>query len=226
MKCWYIRKKLLDYIDGNLSEKDSFTIEQHIAKCAQCRQEIEMFSKLSKAIHRVDYPPASVWDNFLSDLHTRIEKEAARDFAKEQKRQSYIKWGWVFTAATAVLFFVSSVILEYQSTVEPKNNIQQIRVQARSSTSEKSESIFIAEIISDTLINEKEAVELKKLGNINVYEAYAPDHYNSYAILTDLNTETKPTNEISIQSLLKGNFAQFDTSDNQERYNIDGLGTI
>ena len=226
MKCRRIRKKLLDYIDGSLSEKESLMLEQHITKCDHCHQEIELFSKLAKFIHRVDYPPASVWGNFLSDLHTRIEKEAARDFAKEQKRQSYVKWGWTFAAATAVLFFVSSVILEYQSTVKPKNNLQQIRVQTRSSTSEKSESFFIAEIISDTLINEKEAAELRKLNNITDYEAYAPDHYNSYAILPDLNAETKPTSESSIQSLLKGNFAQFDTADTVERYNTDGSGTI
>lgn len=225
MKCWRIRKKILDYIDGNLTEKESLTLEQHITKCDHCRQEIEMFSKLTRFIHRVNYPPASVWDNFLSDLHTRIKKEAARDFAKEEKRQSYVKWGWTFAAVTAVLFFVSSVILEYQSTVVPKSNLKQIKVQTHS-TSEKSDNIVIAEIISDTLINEKEAAELKKLENITDYETYAPDRYNSYAILTDLNTETKPINENTIQSLLKGNFAQFDTADTLERYNTDGSGTI
>jgi hypothetical protein len=177
----------------------------------------------------VDYPPTSIWNNFLPDLHARIEKEAVVDYAKDQKKQSYVKWGWTFVAVASVMFFVSSIILEYQSSYGTKNKkIQQmqIKTQPRSPIVEKSDSFFIAEIISDTMINEKEAVKLKKLVNNADYEAFTPKNYNQYYNLTEINVESKHVSENVIQSLLNDTYSQFDNSDSLERYNTDGLGTI
>jgi hypothetical protein len=227
VNCKRIRKNFLDYIERNLSKKDSLMLEQHIAKCDSCRQELAIFIKLPEFIHKVYYPPASIWNNFLPDLHALIEKEAAVDFAKEQKRQSYVKWGWTFVAVASVMFFVSSIILEYQSPYGTKGkNASQIKIQSRSTTVERSDSFFIAELISDTMIDEKEAVKLKKLVNNADYEAFAPTNYNPYYNLTEINVEPKHANENVIQSLLNDTYSQFDNSDSLERYNTDGLGTI
>jgi hypothetical protein len=227
VNCKHIRKKLLDYTERNLSEKDSLMVKQHIAKCDSCRQELALFNKLSEFTYKVDYPPTSIWNNFLPDLHARIEKEAAVDYAKDQKKQSYVKWGWTFVAVASVMFFVSSIILEYQSPFGTKGKkIQQIRVQSRSPIVEKSDSFFIAEIISDTMIDEKDAVKLKKLVNNADYEAFTPTNYNPYYNLTEINTESKHAGENVIQSLLNDTYSQFDNSDSLERYNTDGLGTI
>lgn len=228
MNCKCVRKKLLDYIDGNLNEKKSLIMEQHIAKCKSCRQEMNLFIKLSGFIHKVDYPPTSIWNNFLPDLHARIEKEAAIDFSKEQKRQSYVRWGWTFVAAVSVMFFISSIILEYQSPFGTKGkNAPQIKVQARATTVERSDSFFIAEIISDTMINEKEAIKLKKLVNNADYEAFTPTNYNLYYTLNDLNVESKPISENVIQTLLNDTYSQFSNADNSEHYDTaEGFGTI
>lgn len=225
MNCKHIRKKLLDYTERNLSEKDSLMVEQHVAKCDSCRQELAIFIKLPEFIHKVDYPPASIWNNFLPDLHALIEKEAAVDFAKEQKRQSYVKWGWAFVAVASVMFCVSSIILEYQSPYGTKGkNAQQTKIQASSTIVERSDSFFIAEIISDTMIDEKEAVKLKKLVNNADYEAFTPTNYNQYYNLTEINVESKHVSENVIQSLLNDTYSQY--TDSLERYNTDGLGTI
>ena len=227
MNCKHIRKKLLDYTERNLSEKDSLMVKRHIAKCDSCHQELALFIKLSEFTYKVDYPPVSIWNNFLPDLHARIEKEAAVDYAKDQKRQSYVKWGWTFVAVASVMFFVSSIILEYQSPFGTKSkNASQIRVQPRSTIVEKSDSFFIAEIISDTMINEKEAVKLKKLVNNADYEAFTPTNYNQYYNLTEINVESKHVSENFIQSLLNDTYSQFDNTDSLERYNTDGLGII
>ena len=227
MNCKRIRKRLLDYTERNLSEKDSLMVKQHIARCDSCRQELALFIELSEFTYKVDYPPASIWNNFLPDLHALIEKEAAVDFAKEQKRQSYVKWGWTFVAVASVMFFVSSIIFEYQSPFGTKGkNVQQTKIQARSKTVERSDSFFIAEIISDTMIDEKEAVKLKKLVNNADYEAFAPTNYNPYYNLTEINVEPKHVSENVIQSLLNDTYSQFDNTDSLERYNTDGLGTI
>ena len=221
----HIRKKLLDYTERNLSEKDLLMVKQHIAKCDSCRQELALFIKLSEFTYKVDYPPTSIWNNFLPDLHARIEKEAAVDYAKDQKRQPYVKWGWTFVAVASVMFFVSSIILEYQSPFGTKSkNAPQIKIQARSTTFERSDSFFIAEIISDTMIDEKEAVKLKKLVNNADYEAFAPTNYNPYYNLTEINVEPKHVSENVIQSLLNDTYSQY--TDSLEHYNSDGLGTI
>ena len=65
---------LLDYVNGILGPEDSHLIQEHTTGCDLCGRELDTLSKILKVIDgaRVEYPPASVWENFLPDLHRRI----------------------------------------------------------------------------------------------------------------------------------------------------------
>jgi len=223
MKCGKVKKKLLDYIDGNVSKADSAFIQDHISECNSCRRELESYSKLSgliDSVNKIDYPPESVWKNFIFDLHTRIEKEALCEYVEKQKRPSYMKWSWVSIAVASVLFFIFSLALEYRPSATPEQN-QQIKDVQRSVTSaitEKSEGLSIAEVISKTFIDEKEAKELKKLDKIVDYDIFAPSSYNSYMIISDTNAKSETADNNVIKTLLDEDLSEYDSYDSTEYY--------
>ncbi|MGB9596396.1 MAG: anti-sigma factor family protein [Candidatus Poribacteria bacterium] len=221
MKCKKVKKMLSDYIDGNIGKTESLSINQHILECDSCRQELESFKKLFELIDnvsKVDYPPESTWKNFISDLHTRIEKEALSEYVEGQKNQTYMKWGWASIAIASVVFFIFSLSLEFRpSPLIEQDQPQNKTISISSQTLEKSEKLSIAEAISRTFIDEKEAKELKKLEKIADYDVFAPSSYNPY-ILSDLNTISNVVNNDSIKSLLDENLSGFDSFDSAEYY--------
>lgn len=220
VKCRKVKKMILDYIDGNVSNAESTFIRQHISECDSCRREFESYSKLFDLIDnvsKIDYPPESVWKNFVSDLHTRIEKEALSEYVHSQRHQSYMKWGWVSVAVASVIFFIFSLSLEFHSSpLLEQDQIKNTQIPATSQVSVKSEKISIAEVISKTFINEKEAKELKKLEKIADYDVFAPSGYNSY-LISDTNASNAVNND-SIKSLLDGSLSEFDSFDSTEYY--------
>jgi len=218
VRCWKIKKKILDYIDGNINETDFLVIQKHLSECDSCRREFESYNRLFGLmgnIHKIDYPPESVWKNFLSDLHTRIEKEAINDYAGKQKRQSYVQWSWVSVAMASVLFLIFSLVLEYHPSPVTDQKIQET---ASLATKEKTEGFYIAEIISKTFINEKEAKELKKLDKIVDYDMFAPSNYKSYIMTSDTNTNSEASNSNAMKTLLDENLSEFDNYDSTEYY--------
>ena len=211
---------ILDYIDGNVSNVESISIHQHISECDSCRRELESYSKLFDLIDnvsKVDYPPESVWKNFISDLHTRIEKEALSEYVYNQRHQFYMKWGWVSVAVASVIFFIFSLSLEFHSSpLLDQDQFKNVQIPATSQVSGRSEKLSIAEVISKTFINEKETKELKKLEKIADYDVFAPSGYNSY-LISDTNTSNTVNND-SIKNLLDEKLSEFDSFDSTEYY--------
>ena len=218
VRCWKIKKKILDYIDENVNETDFLVIQKHLSECDSCKREFESYSKLFGLIdniRKVDYPPESVWKNFLSDLHTRIEKEALNDYVERQKRQSYVQWSWASVAMASVLFLIFSLALGYHPSSVPDQKIPEA---SSSVTTEKNEGLYLAELISKTFINEKEARELRKLDKIVDYDMFAPSNYNSYHITSDTNTKSETDNSNTIKTLLDEDLSEFDSYDSTEYY--------
>jgi hypothetical protein len=221
VNCRRIRKKLPEYIDGTLSIRDTRLVEDHIAECDSCCQEIEIFNKLSVSIHRIDYPPDSVWRNFLSDLHDRIDKEIANNFAEEHKLQTYIVWGWTIAAVAAVMFLVTSILLGYRLDNAKNHYMPQPRVASESPIAENSESYIIAKIVSKALIDDKRVAELKKLQRINEYSIFAPLPQDYYSIFPETSAQPKPDSEESKefpQPPLYDSFLNFGYMDSAEYY--------
>lgn len=73
MTCWKMRRKLSGYLDEGLSAGELAPVREHLKSCADCREELERYRKLSMLMSRVERvapPPA---------LAVRIRVAAAQE---------------------------------------------------------------------------------------------------------------------------------------------------
>ncbi|MBI2433224.1 MAG: zf-HC2 domain-containing protein [Candidatus Hydrogenedentes bacterium] len=65
------------YLDGELDEGQSRTLEQHVESCSVCRREFETMKRLmvgTSASFRLTEPPDAVWDTFLDNIYNQLER--------------------------------------------------------------------------------------------------------------------------------------------------------
>ena len=76
MKHKEIRKKLLRYIDLELSEKERAEIQLHLERCEQCREDFQLLSgawKLSQPIKRAQ-PSPFLWNKISARLDEKVQR--------------------------------------------------------------------------------------------------------------------------------------------------------
>ncbi len=223
MKCKRAQKMLTDYVNKILGSEDSRLVQEHVVECDSCRRELDVLEKILGLIDdvKVEYPPASIWENFLPDLHRRIEKEAAFAFRKQRQQRFYLLPGWIANTAV-VLFLFALVMLKYYPFTEPvqpqqrPENVEMVEsIPASVIEEDSSEHALVAGIISEVLITEAEVAKLKELKNFTQSEPLTLSYYydDDYG-LADLNGETNGTgdDEEIIQFLLESEFAEFEES--------------
>lgn len=220
MKCERARKMLADYVNEALDTEGNREIQEHVARCEACRRELSALGKILELIDnvKVEYPPTSVWENFLPDLHKRIANEAALIFKKQQRQHLYLLPGWAAVAAI-VLIIAASAMLDNRSAIEPihiqRASNTEIRQNASLSKTESgSEYALIAGIISELLITEAEAEKLKELRNAIQPETLVFPYgynYDDADVLIDMSEDTSAAPGYKeIIKYLEDEFAELD----------------
>ncbi len=221
MKCKRARKMLLDYVNGTLEPEDSHLVHEHTTGCDLCRRELDALSKILKIADNaeVEYPPASVWENFLPDLHKRIEREAALVFGKQYRQRLYFLPGWAAFVTVVILTIFAIVMPKYYPSAVPfrhqtAENTETVESSSPSVVKESPEPVIVAGMISKMLITEAEAAELDKLKNFIQSEVLIPPHYGEDDIMINITEESSSVedDEGVIQFLLESEFAEY--SDN------------
>jgi anti-sigma factor RsiW len=85
MKCKTLHKKLIFYLDGELSPAESDAMAAHLAHCAECMSFAEDMKKTLYVLQFEKSPEVSPW--FYTRLKARMEKEK-----KEKPRFGYPVW--------------------------------------------------------------------------------------------------------------------------------------
>ena len=218
MKCKHAQKMLADYVNGVLETADNRQIQQHIAQCENCRWELEMLKKVLGLVDNVEveYPPASVWENFIPDLHRRIENEAAIIFMRKQRRRSYLLPGWAATATIALILFVSLTMWNRPATRSPQTQVADNTetMQNPTVTEDSPETTLVTEVILETLFTEAEAEKLKDLESAvqlgtPILPYYYHDSDDEDLTGTDSDTDTILDGEDVIK-YLEDEFEEFD----------------
>ena len=220
MKCKRVQKMLAKYVNEVLETENSRRIQRHIAECDACRRELDILKKMLGLIDdvKVEYPPASVWENFLPDLHKRIENEAALIFSKRQKQRLYLLPGWAATAGIILALFASLIAQDHsaiRSTVVRRAGDVQIS-EYPSPEESGSESMLVTGVISRVLLTEAEAEKLKELGGAVQPETPMFPHiyrYGAADVLIDVSEDTDTVlNGKDVIQYLEDRFTRFDES--------------
>ncbi len=92
MKCEEIEMKMIDYLDGNLSEIEKEDFEKHIETCERCLDELMHSQKVLQLADQVpiEKPDESLRINFFHMLHDEIRKADEKD--KTQTHSQSTAW--------------------------------------------------------------------------------------------------------------------------------------
>ncbi len=109
MKCEEIAELLPDYFEGSLKAEQDDLVEQHIEQCADCREEVAIWKKLS--LLPVEQPSAGSRERFEAMLHayqTGRNDKASAGF-KREKRESV--WNWLRSPVGAVAWSAALLVI-------------------------------------------------------------------------------------------------------------------
>jgi hypothetical protein len=228
---------LADYANDILDSKDKRLVQIHIAECNSCRNELDKLLKVLNLIDdvKVEYPPASIWERFIPDLHKRIESEVAFTLTNQRKKQFYLATGWIASIAIIAMIIFASTMLQNKISRTPDQFLKSengamwnetSKENLSNSIEESSERELVAGLISQVLITDSEAVELKKLKNF-IQSDVLTLQYNYDDVLDDLNSEikSKSNEEGVIEFLLENEFVEFSEGSMMDS-EIVGLGKM
>ena len=77
MFCFRIKRKLYEFLEGNLSPAEAEKIKIHLARCAKCAQEYKQMRQVLSLVSqkKVPQPSAEFWAKFDQELEEKLAKE-------------------------------------------------------------------------------------------------------------------------------------------------------
>jgi len=104
MSCKNIRKQFSEYLDEALSPERRAALEEHLAACPHCRQELAKWRQVVQAVRAL--PERSVGESFTRNVMVAVSEQK-----KARPRRRRLISMWPGLAAAAVLALVASVTL-------------------------------------------------------------------------------------------------------------------
>src|SRR5579872_2230540 len=109
MKCEEIGELLPDYLQGSLKAEQDYLVEQHIEQCADCREEVVIWKKLS--LLPMEKPSKESRERFEAMLQAyqtgRNDKASGR--IEREKRGSL--WSWLRSPVGAVAWSAALLVI-------------------------------------------------------------------------------------------------------------------
>ena len=77
VSCRKIKRWVIDYLEGSLSEEKKFLFVEHLAKCSRCAQEVGVLVKTQKLVRLKarEEMPEGFWAHYLPRLRRRLEEK-------------------------------------------------------------------------------------------------------------------------------------------------------
>jgi predicted anti-sigma-YlaC factor YlaD len=72
-----IKKLISAYIDGEVSDREKKQVQDHLSRCAECRQEFRELTALEEVLHnmKLKQPSKDIWDVYWSSVYNRLERK-------------------------------------------------------------------------------------------------------------------------------------------------------
>lgn len=159
MRCEQCRDLLSPYLDGVCSEKENKLVDDHLAVCSNCREELEQLRHMVQILNQLTLPPLP--DGFADALHRKLDAENLILFPpsdlKAPRKQSWI------AAAIAGLALVGGI---YASTVLPIGSMV-ASWQDKNKQNDRKPNVAINNVIDRITHQEKTGVADNNAANTN-----------------------------------------------------------
>ena len=127
MKCEEIGELLPDYLQGSLKAEQDDLVEQHIAECGDCREEVAIWKKLS--LLPVELPSAGSRERFEAMLRAYQTGRNDKAAGVERSKRGSV-WNWLRSPVGAVAWSAALLVIGifagnyFGSRTMPSNNGQ------------------------------------------------------------------------------------------------------
>jgi hypothetical protein len=113
MTCEDIELKLVDYLDGNLTDVERQNFEKHIETCEKCLDELMHSQTVLQLIDQepMENPDESLRINFYHMLHSEIRKIRANDKTSIKMQSTSWLQSSIFRYAAAITILVSGTAI-------------------------------------------------------------------------------------------------------------------
>ncbi len=125
MKCDKIQNNILDYIEKNLSEKETAECTTHINTCKNCKAELKKMQEFLSVIStgELDHPSENLRNNF----EQMLSEEKQHQETKVVKLQPKTNWKWYLQVAASILLIVTSFLFgRYQQTAQINHQVVEL----------------------------------------------------------------------------------------------------
>ena len=104
MNCTDINTHIDDYLDAQLSQQDQLAFEQHVSKCADCRQDVELAKSILTDLKNLSIPQPS------ANFEQRVFAEVSRQH-KDHHRFTFATGFATAAVASLAIWFASTVMV-------------------------------------------------------------------------------------------------------------------
>jgi anti-sigma-K factor RskA len=108
MKCEEIGELLPDYLQGSLKAEQDNLVEQHIAECGDCREEVAIWKKLS--LLPVEQPSAGSRERFEAMLRAYQTGRNDKVTGVERSKRGSV-WNWLHSPVGAVAWSAALLVI-------------------------------------------------------------------------------------------------------------------
>jgi anti-sigma factor RsiW len=109
MKCEEIGELLPDYLQGSLKAEQDDLVEQHIAECGDCREEVAIWKKLS--LLPVEQPSAGSRERFEAMLRAYQTGRNDKASAGFERPKRAAVWSWVRSPVGAMAWSAALLVI-------------------------------------------------------------------------------------------------------------------
>ncbi len=109
MKCEEIGELLPDYLQGSLKADQDSLVEQHIAECGDCREEVAIWKKLS--LLPVEKPSKESRERFEAMLQAYQTGRSDRTASRVEREKRGSLWSWLRSPVGAVAWSAALLAL-------------------------------------------------------------------------------------------------------------------
>ena len=116
MNCRQAKKKISDFVDGRLSEKQKGHIEEHLTGCPVCREykkDLEILRAEARRMERSKIPP-----EYTQDFSARLKRKLQAETRESGARIGKI-WRWKWALGSAGMLVLVFVILYFAVLTPP-----------------------------------------------------------------------------------------------------------
>ena len=130
MECKKVIEFIPEYLDGTLEFSKYQEIESHLENCDSCKKEVNAYQKTIQLASNlpIEYPSPEVWDNFVPELLSKIEKSSEKRGLPLLKWQFIRQHSWQFAGmAVSIAIIVAIVFNNFLFVNKPQNEPQTVR---------------------------------------------------------------------------------------------------